>query len=503
MSVSIPLRPTVVHLFGALLSALVLAAAACTGAPTGDEGSQSDAKTQPNLVFIMADDLGYAHLGSYGGEIIRTPRIDRLAAEGMRFTQAYSGASVCAPSRSVLMTGMHVGHTSVRGNTGGIPIVPEDVTVGEVLQEAGYTTGLFGKWGLGDFETTGVPWEQGFDEFFGYLHQVHAHFYYPYFLWDNDQQFILEGNEGGAREQYTHDVITERALDFVRRNQEGPFFLYLAFTIPHTELLVPEDSFAEYEGQFEEPDPYVSPNGHYADQPMPRTAFAAMVTRMDRDVGRLMDLLSELGIDDNTIVIFTSDNGGQRGGGTNIDFFQGNRPLRGFKGDLYEGGIRVPAIARWPERIAAGTVNEHAWSFQDVMPTLAELAGAASPDGIDGISFVPALLSGPTAGTNQPLHEFLYWESGGVQISDQEAPSELRQAVRMGNWKAMIPEQGAPLELYDLAADLGETTDVADQHPEIVEMIRAYLATARTAPRIYDAEEATYSYRREETGYLR
>jgi arylsulfatase A-like enzyme len=479
-----------------------VAATACAGGPAGDDAGPGPEVERPNLVFIMADDLGYGHLGAYGGELIRTPRIDALAEQGMRFTQAYSGASVCAPSRSVLMTGMHGGHTSVRGNTGGIPIVPEDVTVGEVLQEAGYTTGLFGKWGLGDFDTTGVPWEQGFDEFFGYLHQVHAHFYYPYFLWDGDEQFILEGNEGGGREQYTHDLITARALDFVRRNQEGPFFLYLAFTIPHTELLVPEDSFAEYEGQFEEPNPYVSPNGHYADQPMPRTAFAAMVTRMDRDVGRLMDLLAELGIDESTIVIFTSDNGGQRGGGPDLDFFQGNRPLRGAKGNNYEGGIRVPAIARWPGKIEAGSESAHAWSFQDVMPTLAELGGAATPDGIDGISFVPTLVGSAAAGREQQEHPFLYWESGGVLISDQEQPSPLSQAIRMGDWKAIITPDGS-LELYDLAADLGESTDVAEQNPEVVARIREILATARTAPRVYAAEEATYSYRREETGYIR
>jgi arylsulfatase A-like enzyme len=224
---------------------------------------------------------------------------------------------------------------------------------------------------------------------------------------------------------------------------------------------------------------------------------------MDRDVGRVMDLLAELGIDDNTLVVFTSDNGGQRGGGTNIDFFQGNRPLRGAKGTNYEGGIRVPAIARWPGHIEAGSVSDHVWSFQDVMPTLAELGGAWAPDGIDGISFVPTLKGTEVVGRAQDEHEFLYWESGGVQISDQEAPSKLKQAVRMGNWKAVIPDEGAPLELYDLATDIGETIDVAAEHPEIVETIRSYLATARTVPRVYDAELATYSYRREDTGYIR
>ena len=333
---------------------------------------------KPNIVFIMADDLGYAHLGAYGQEKIRTPNIDRLADEGIRYTQFYSGSTVCAPARSVLMTGLHTGHTSVRGNTGGLPIEPEDVTVAEVLREAGYTTGLFGKWGLGDHGTTGEPNLQGFDEFFGYLHQVHAHFYYTPFLWENDRQFPLEGNEDGARTTYSHDVITERALQFVRDHHEEPFFLYLAFTIPHTELLVPEESFAEYDGQFPEPNPHPG-NGHYAAQEKPRTAFAAMVGRMDRDVGRLMALLDELGIGENTIVFFTSDNGGQRGWGVDLDFFEGNAPLRGGKMFMYEGGIRVPLLVRWPGRIEAGQESEHVWAFWDVLPTLAELVGVAPP----------------------------------------------------------------------------------------------------------------------------
>jgi arylsulfatase A-like enzyme len=465
-----------------LPAAAMLLVAACRGVPS----------EPPNIVFILADDLGYGHLGSYGQEQIRTPHIDRLAEQGTRFTQFYSGSTVCAPARSVLMTGMHTGHTSVRGNTGGIPILDDDVTVGEVLQAAGYTTGIFGKWGLGDAETTGVPNRQGFDEFFGYLHQVHAHFYYPYFLWQNEEPYILEGNEGGARGAYTHDVITEKALQFVRDQDDAPFFLYLAYTIPHTELLVPEESFAEYAGQFPEPNPYVSPNGHYADQPNPRTAFAAMVTRMDRDVGRVLTLLDSLNLSDNTIVFFTSDNGGQRGGGPDLDFFQGNASLRGSKGNLYEGGIKVPMIARWPGRIADGAVSDHPWAFWDVMPTLAELAGAAVPDSIDGISMLPTLLGDRGA---EQQHEFLYWENGGE--------ANLQQAVRWGQWKAVRPRGVPTLELYDLAADPSEATDVALLHPDVVATIEALLATARVPPREYLPEEATYSYRRENTGYIR
>ncbi len=462
-----------------LAAALLVALASCHTAP--DFG-------KPNIVFILADDLGYGHLGAYGQEKIRTPHIDRLADEGIRFTQFYSGSTVCAPARSVLMTGKHTGHTSVRGNTGGLPLEQADVTVAEVLKDAGYTTGLFGKWGLGDHGTTGVPWEQGFDEFFGYLHQVHAHFYYTPFLWENDRQYPLPGNEDGARATYSHDAITERALQFVRNHRDEPFFLYLAYTIPHTELLVPEESLSEYDGLFPEPTPYVG-DGHYAAQEKPRTAFAAMVSRMDRDVGRLVRLLDELGIGENTIVFFTSDNGGQRGWGADLDFFSGNGALRGGKMSLYEGGIRVPLIARWPNRIESRQVNDHVWAFWDVLPTLVELAGAAPPDSIDGISMLPAVVGAAVAGREPVEHEFLYWEYGNVL---GRAP--IRQAVRWGNWKAVREDLDRSLELYDLSRDVEETTDVAADHPEIVQAILAYLDTARVETRTYDPEVSTYRY---------
>lgn len=451
-------------------------------------GCGSSVPEQPNIVFILADDLGYGHLGSYGQTQIRTPALDRMADEGVRFTQFYAGSTVCAPSRSVLMTGRHTGHTSVRGNTGGIPLLAEDVTLGEVLRDAGYATGIFGKWGLGDSGTAGVPNEQGFDAFVGYLHQVHAHFYYTPFLWDDDRRLPLPGNEGGARTTYSHDVITDRALEFVRAHRDRPFFLYVAYTIPHTELLVPDEALAAYDGTFPEDQPYPG-DGHYAAQDRPRTALAAMISRMDRDVGRLMALLGELGLDDRTVVLFSSDNGGQEGWGADLRFFQGNGPLRGSKMQLYEGGIRVPLLVRWPGVIEPGRVSDHVWAFWDVLPTLAELGGGTAPAGLDGLSMVPALLGSERAGREAPTHEFLYWEYGNVR---GQAP--IRQAVRWGNWKGVRADLGAPLELYDLAADLGETTDVAGQHPEVVARVTAYLDTARVPARDYPPEVTSYRY---------
>ena len=457
--------------------------------------NEKEKSKKPNIIFIMADDLGYGHLGCYGQGKIRTPNIDRLSTEGMRFTQCYSGSPVCAPSRSVLMTGKHQGHTSVRINSGGIPLISEDVTVAEVLKEGGYKTGMFGKWGLGDIETTGVPYKQGFDEFFGYLHQVHCHFYYPYYLWENDKKYLLPGNEGGKQTQYTHDVISDRALDFIRRNKEEAFFLYLSFTIPHTELLVPEDSFKEYEGKFPEPNPYIDARGHYANQPAPRTTFAGMITRMDRDVGRIMTLLKELKIDENTIVFFTSDNGGQGSGGPDLEFFKGNGQLRGAKSEVYEGGIRVPMIVRWSGKISEGQVNDHVWAFWDVMPTLAQIAGVSVPDDIDGISVVPKLLGEDKVGRRQEKHKFLYWE--------HPSGKELMQAVRMVDWKAVRLKKVMPIELYNLGNDIGEKTNVAKENPEIVREIEDYLKTARTEPRKYIPEPPTAGYRREDTGYIR
>lgn len=435
-------------------------------------------RRQPNIVFILADDLGWGDLGCYGQRWIRTPNLDRMAREGTRFTDAYAGCTVCAPSRSVLMTGYHMGHTSVRANTGGIPLRAEDVTVAEVLRDAGYATGCFGKWGLGDIGTEGVPWKQGFDEFFGYLHQIHAHFYYPTFLWHNDRKIPLPGNEDGGRGTYSHDVIAARAMDFIRRHRDRPFFCYIAFTIPHLELLVPEDSLAEYRGKIPEDKPYRDPRGHYTEQPAPRAAYAAMVTRMDRDVGRILGLLGELGIERDTVVFFTSDNGGApRLWGD--DFFRSCGPFRGHKQNLYEGGIRVPMIVRWPERVPAGRVSDFAWSFQDVLPTLAEIAGAPAPSGIDGISVLPTLL-----GERQRPHEHLYWELPRYQRERGTFADELpMQAIRAGEWKAVRPGPNAPVELYNLVKDPGETTNLAASRQDLRQRLENLMKQARTPPR--------------------
>ena len=462
---------------GGLATAGGLVLGSCgSSEPSGESGRR------PNIVFIMADDLGYGDLGCYGQEKIRTPNINRLAASGLKFTNAYAGCTVCAPSRSVLMTGYHMGHTSVRSNPGGVPILPEDVTVAEVLKSAGYATGIFGKWGLGDIGTDGHPNKQGFDEFCGYLHQVHAHYYYPEFIYRNSEELPLEGNADGGRETYAPDVITEHALEFIREHKDEPFFLYVPSVIPHLELLVPEDSMAEYRGKFPEDKPYRDRRDHYAAQDEPHTALAGMITRLDRDVGRIMATLAELGLEDDTIVFFTSDNGAA----TPLwddDYFGSTGGLRGHKQNFYEGGIRTPFIARWPDKIPRG-VSEHLTAFYDFLPTAAELAGAQTPEGLDGISIVPTLLGAGAAGREQATHEFLYWElpryDAQTATFRDEAP---RQAVRMGEWKVVRPEPDGELELYNLREDPAETSNVASAHPEVMAKIETYLQTARSEPR--------------------
>jgi arylsulfatase A-like enzyme len=431
------------------------------------------AQTRPNIIFIQADDLGYGDLRCYGQRKFKTPNIDRLAAEGLRFTQYYAGSTVCAPSRSALMSGQHTGHTRIRGNAR-YPLLPEDMTVAEVLKAtpgAGYKTALIGKWGLGEAGTTGVPNRQGFDYFFGYLNQRHAHNYYPTFLWRDQERIKLrnvvpdEDEEGSGistnRVDYSHDLMAEEALKFLERNSGGPFFLYLAFTIPHA------NNEAKNKGM-EVPD-----LGEFAgeDWPDQEKAKAAMITRMDRDVGRLMASLKKLGIDDNTLIFFTSDNGPHREGGADPDFFDSNGPLRGIKRDLYEGGIRVPMIARWPKRIKAGAKSDQVWAHWDLLPTVAEIVGVKPPANIDGISMLNALL-----GRRQRNHEFLYWEFHERGFS---------QAARMGDWKAVRKSPDSPLELYDLKNDLGEQNDVAVKHPEVVKKIEDYLKTARTESELW------------------
>lgn len=443
----------------------------------GPRPQPESVRTKPNIIFILADDLGYGVPGCYGQTKIATPHIDRLAVEGMRFTQHYAGSRVCAPSRSALMTGLHTGHTPIRANGGGDALRDEDLTVAELLKSAGYRTGLFGKWGLGTENTSGHPNRQGFEEFFGYLHQIHAHFYYPYFLWKNETKFFLPENEGKKRSRYSHDEIHAQALDFIRRSHQQPFFAYLAYTIPHVELVVPEDSIEPYRGKFSEK-PLPDPRPAYIGADEPYATFAGMISRLDRHVGEVLALLKELGIDDNTIVFFTSDNGPQSGAWQRMsDFFDANGPLRGYKGDFYEGGIRVPLIVRWPRRIQPGTVTDHVSGFWDFLATAGDLAGAEPPASHDGISFLATLLGKG----EQKKHEFLYWEypqGDGVV-----------QAARMGDWKAVQPVRGKPFELYNLRTDLGETRDVAAENPEVLKKIHTCLATAHTEARTFRPQE--------------
>lgn len=440
------------------------------------ETTRSAKPAPPNIVFILADDLGYGDLGCYGQRKIRTPHLDRMAAEGMRFTQFYAGAPVCAPSRCVLMTGKHLGHAHIRNNRevkpeGQEPIPLEEITLAEVLGDVGYATAATGKWGLGGPGSTGDPNRQGFDLFFGYNCQRHAHNFYPTYLWRNQQRVPLEGNTGGPTgKQYSHDLIVAEALRFVEENKDRPFFLYVPFTIPHLALQVPEDSLAEYQGQWPDP-PYVGGKG-YLPHPTPRAAYAAMISRMDRDIGRLLARLKELQLDERTLVMFSSDNGPTHDvGGADSPFFESAGPLRGLKGTVYEGGIRVPLIARWPGRIAAGKVSEHVGAFYDVLPTLAEVAGARPPAGLDGLSFLPTLLG---LGGQTP-HEFLYWEFYGYGG---------QQAVRLGDWKGvranLAKDRDAPVELYNLKEDIGETRDQAAEHPEIVARIEEVLRREHT-----------------------
>jgi arylsulfatase A len=442
---------------------------------------------KPNVVFILADDLGYGDLGCYGQTKIRTPNLDRIAAEGMRFTQFYTGCPVCAPSRCTLMTGKHLGHATVRDNMQRGPglegqhrMEAGTVTVAQLLKKAGYATGIVGKWGLGMPDEQSSPLSFGFDHHYGYLCQGMAHMFYPPYLWRDDRQEPLPGNppyfygKAGAIEPsgqtYSQDLMTEDALKWVRDHKQQPFFLYFASPIPHLSLQVPEDSLAEYRGKW--PETPFTTSKHYSNHDTPRAAYAAMVTRLDRDVGRLMALLKELSLDENTLVFFGSDNGAVFPlAGTDPAFFQSNGPLRGYKQQLWEGGIRTPFLARWPGRIKAGSVSNHVGAFWDVLPTLCELAGEQPPADIDGISIVPTLLGR----SGQKPHEYLYWEFHGEGG---------RQAVRFGDWKAVREKvkqnRDTTPELYDLATDVGETKNVAAEHPDLAAKAAALMKAART-----------------------
>ena len=418
--------------------------------------------TKPNIVFILADDLGYGDLGCYGQKRVATPAIDRLAAEGIRFTSVYSGSTVCAPSRCCLHTGYHTGHGLVRGNLA-IPnelaLRPQDVTVAEVLKKAGYRNAIFGKWALGTLGTSGYPLDQGFDEWFGFFSQTHAHNFYPEHLLDGRGALQLKGNMGTQKKDYAPDLILDRAVKFIEKTRE-PFFLYFPSTLPHANNEMGRDTGDGME---------IPEDAPYSDKPWPKVErnFAAMVSRLDRDVARILDTLAKTGKEKNTIIFFTSDNGPHQEGGHQSGFFDSNGALKGIKRDLYEGGIRVPAIVRWTGRIQPGQVSDEPWAFWDFLPTAAELAGVAPPKGIDGISMVPTLLGkGP-----QKPHDYFYWEFHERGFA---------QAVRQGNWKA-VRKTGSPMvELYDLSKDLGEERDVAASNPEIVQRMLQIMRTART-----------------------
>ena len=408
---------------------------------------------RPNIVYVLADDLGYGDLGCYGQELIATPHLDRLAAEGMRFTQHYSGAPVCAPARCVLLTGLHSGHAPIRNNRalkheGNVPIPASYRTLGEVMKEAGYATGAFGKWGQGFPGSECDPIKRGFDVFYGYNCQREAHQYYPGHLWHNDQKVLLGGNANGKQEQYSHDLIAQAALDFITKERDEPFFAYIPFTIPHTKFQVPELGIYEDEAWTEN-----------------QKIQAAMISRMDRDIGRIVEAVRTMDAEDNTLIIFTSDNGPHGGGGT-LEQFTAAGPLRAKKGATYEGGIRVPFIACWPGKIASGSVSDHISGFQDMLPTFAELAGAAAPQDMDGISMLPTLLGTGT----QRQHEYMYWELG------------TKQGLRAGKWKLVrngTRKSLGPMELYDLSSDLGETHDLANKHPDVLKRLAGLLRQAR------------------------
>lgn len=421
--------------------------------------SGAAAAAPPNIVFILADDLGYGDLGCYGQRRIRTPNLDALAQSGVRFTQAYAGATVCAPSRCSLMTGKHGGHATVRGNLRPeLGLRPDEAALPVVLKRAGYRTALFGKWGLGGPATGGTPNQRGFDEFFGYLNQRHAHNYYPEHLWQNQDEFFLTENWFNRRRQYAPDLIADRTLQFLERERRDPFFLYLAYTLPHANN---ELGAATGDGM-ETPADTAYANESW---PGPEKGFARMVSRLDGYVGRILDALKRTGRDQNTLVVFTSDNGPHNEGGHNPDFFESRGPLRGLKRDLYEGGVRVPFLARWPGRIRPGAVSDGVFAFWDMLPTFAELAGAPAPAGIDGVSALDTLL-----GNAPKPHAPLYWEfhEGGFA-----------QAVRLDDWKGVKPKLNAPIELYNLARDLGERNNVAAQHPDVVERIAALMKSSR------------------------
>ena len=449
---------------------------------------------KPNIVFILADDLGYGDLGCYGQTNFRTPNIDKLANNGMLFTQYYSGSTVCAPSRSSLMTGQHTGNTFIRGNKGvkpegQYPIASSVVTAAELLKEAGYVTGAFGKWGLGPPGSEGDPNMQGFDQFYGYNCQTLGHNYYPYHLWNNQTKVILTENSGRSTGTYGPEIIHKNALNFIEENKDTTFFLYYPSIIPHAELLAPENYMTKFRGKFLPENQYKGTDdgrrfrkGGYCSQNEAHAAFAAMINILDDQVGEIHAKLKKLGISENTLIIFTSDNGPHKEGGADPDYFDSNGKLRGYKRDLYEGGIRVPMIAYWPEKITAKAISHHISAFWDFLPTVCDIAQIDKPENIDGISYLHELL-----GKKQKTNDFLYWE-----FHEQNG----KQAVRFGNWKGirlnMHANPDAPIELYDLSIDVGEQNNIAFDHPDIVKKITDIMKKEHAY-----SKEFSFTYERE------
>lgn len=432
---------------------------------------------KPNIIFIMLDEWGYYEWSAMGHPILETPNMDKMASEGIRFTQFLAGGNVCAPTRSTLMTGQHTGHTTIRSNGGGMALCADDFTIASMLKEAGYATGGFGKWGLGDAGTTGVPELHGFDIFFGYYHQVHAHTYYPRYLIRNSIKVPLEGNTGDflAGKTFSHDLIHAEGLEFIRRNKDRPFFAYLPWTPPHGYWAMPEDDPAWQKYRHMQWDASNQKGEHDAQM------YAAMVEMADRQIGEIIQLLKELDIHRHTLVFLCGDNGGQPYFNNenhphgflapNLDPRTGKR-FRGGKGNFYEGGLRIPFMAWWPGMIDSGRVSDHLGYFPDIMPTLAELAGIEAPQSTDGISIVPTLLGTAHSGRAQKQHAYLYWED----------PNSC--AVRMGNWKAIRPQKDASFELYDLGEDVEELQNVAGLYTNILHKMQMHAEEAHSPVRM-------------------